>query len=249
MQLERRTILVTGGARGIGRALSLALIARECEVLVAGRDRAGLEAFAAEHPGKVHIWPCDLSSPADVDALVRAAPEAHPQLSVVINNAGVQNLTDFLTEDVEALAPLLRAEISVNLDAVVRLSTGLLAHLRAQPSAAIVNITSALAIAPKKVAPVYCATKAAVRSFTQALRYQCEDGAPNVKVFDVMMGLVETDMTEGRRQRKITPEQAAKEAIAGVEADKPLIPVAQARLLLGLSRWAPGLVANILRKS
>jgi NAD(P)-dependent dehydrogenase (short-subunit alcohol dehydrogenase family) len=113
-----------------------------------------------------------------VDALL----EHHPALSVVVNNAVVQTPTDLLAEDPHALRASLRREIAVNIDAVVAVSAGLLPHLARQPEAAIVNITTGLALAPKRSAPVCCATKSAVRTFTRALRYQCEDATPALLV-------------------------------------------------------------------
>ncbi|MEZ6000224.1 SDR family oxidoreductase [Hyphomonas sp.] len=247
--LNDRTVLITGGARGIGRALSEALLAHGCTIIPVGRDRAALDAFARQHPGRVHPWCADLSNPRNVDALVRDLPGAHPDLSLVVNNAGLQTAANYIQDDVEALAPAARREIAVNFDAVVRLSTGLLPFLLTRRSAGIVNISSSLAVAPKKSAPVYCATKAGVRNFTRALSYQCEDQAPHVRIFDVVMGLVDTDMTAGRASGKIPPAQAAHEILEGVRRGHGTIPVAQAKALLAIARIAPGLAARVLRNS
>lgn len=142
MQLRDRTILVTGGARGIGLALTRRFLAEGAVVIAAGRDGERLARLHAQHPRRVTASPVDLSDPQQTDAFVRDLPRRHPELSVVVNNAGAQTLTDFLADDVETLRPALRREISLNLDAVVAISTGLLEHLRRQPSAAIVNVTS-----------------------------------------------------------------------------------------------------------
>ncbi|MDP3867569.1 SDR family oxidoreductase [Phenylobacterium sp.] len=247
MELANRTVLVTGGARGIGRELTRGLVAEGAEVIVAGRDRDLLERVAAEHPGKVYAWPVDLARSREVDALIRDLPAWRPNLSIVINNAGTQAQTDFLRDDADAIRPILRDELAVNLEAVVTISTGLLAHLRRQPSSAIVNITSGLALAPKKAAPTYCAAKAAVRTFSKALRYQCEDGAPNVRVVDAVMPLVDTDMTRGRGSGKIGPDRAALELIAGLRRDRSEIYVGKAKLLRAIMRLAPGLGERLLR--
>lgn len=247
LDLRDRTILITGGARGIGRALSEALLADGCIIIIVGRDRAALEQFATLHPGRIHAWRADLSSAANVDALVRDLPNAYPDLSVVINNAGLQTEADYFQDCIPYLALTERREIAVNFDAVVRLSTGLLPHFRAQSSAGIVNISSSLAVAPKKSAPVYCATKAAVRTFSRALSYQCEDQAPYIGVFDVVMGLVDTDMTAGRGRGKIPAAQAASEILAGLRRGRRIIPVAQAKALLAMARIAPGMAEQLLR--
>ena len=248
MQLRDRTILVTGGARGIGLALTRRFLAEGAKVVAAGRDGDRLARLEAMHPRRITAWPVDLSIPAETDALIRDLPRRHPELSMVVNNAGAQTLTDFLADDVEALRPTLRREISLNLDAVIAISTGLLDHLRRQPSAAIVNVTSGLALAPKTSSPVYCATKAAVRSFTKALRYQCEDGAPNVQVIEAIMALVDTDMTAGRGAGKITPDEAAVEVVAAIKAGRNEVYVDRAKLLPILMRVAPGVGERMMRR-
>ncbi|WP_439658341.1 SDR family oxidoreductase [Lentzea sp. HUAS TT2] len=249
MNLTGTTALVTGATRGIGRELTRQLVASGARVVAVGRDRDHLTSLAAEHGDLVHAWPVDLAEPAAVDAFVRDVAERRPDISVVINNAGVQTLTDFFADDPTALRPVLRREIAVNLDAVVALSTGLLPHLRRHPSAAIVTITSGLALAPKRSAPVYCATKAAVRTFSRALRYQCQDAAPHVRVIDAVMPLVDTDMTLGRGSGKISPADAAAAVIAGIGRDSDEIHIGKVRLLRTLMRISPRLAHRVLRDS
>lgn len=248
MQLQDRTILVTGGARGIGLALTRRFLAEGAKVIAVGRDGERLARLQEMHARRITAWPVDLSVPAETDAMIKELPRRHPTLSMVVNNAGAQTLTDFLSDDAEALRPALRREISLNLDAVVAISTGLLDHLRRQPSAAIVNVTSGLALAPKTSSPVYCATKAAVRSFTKSLRYQCEDGAPNVQVTEAIMALVDTDMTAGRGAGKITPEQAAAEVVAAIKAGRDEVYVDRAKLLPFLMRVAPRVGERLMRR-
>ncbi|MCW6009195.1 SDR family NAD(P)-dependent oxidoreductase [Micromonospora sp. CPCC 205371] len=249
MNLAGSTILVTGATRGIGRELTRQLVKLGADVVAAGRDRAGLDALAAEHAGRVSPWTVDLADPHAVDALVRDLPDRHPNLSVVINNAGVQTITDFLAEDPQTVRPALRREVAVNLDAVITLSTGLLPHLRRQPSAAIVNITTGLALAPKRSAPVYCATKAGVRVFTRALRYQCQDAAPHIQVIDTVMTLVDTDMTRGRGRDKISPVDAASTVIAGLQCGTAEVYVGKVKLLRTIMRVSPALAYRLLRNS
>ncbi|MFD4672582.1 SDR family oxidoreductase [Lentzea sp. NPDC058450] len=249
MNLHDTTALVTGATRGIGRHLTRHLIAHGARVVAVGRDQDLLDELAAEH-GEVHPWQVDLADPAAVDAFVTEVAQRHPGLSVVVNNAGVQTLTDFLgDDDPEALRPVLRREIAINFDAVVALSTGLLPHLRRHPEAAVVNITSGLALAPKRSAPVYCATKAAVRTFSRALRYQCQDAAPHVRVIDAVMPLVDTEMTRGRGRDKISPDQAARAVVDGIVAGTDEIHVGRTRLLPPLLRLSPALAHRVLRDS
>lgn len=247
MNLTGRTILVTGGARGVGRELTRQLVGLGAHVVAAGRDRAQLESLAAEHGDQVTPHVVDLADPAAVDTFTDQLPERHPELSVVINNAGVQTRTDFFTQDAHDTRPALRRELAVNLDAVIALSTGLLADLNRQHSAAIVNITSGLALAPKTSAPVYCATKSAVRTFTRALRYQCEDAGSNIHVMEVILPLVDTDMTSDHDRGKISPAQAADAVISGLRRDAAEIYVGKTKLLHMIMRLSPWLGYRILR--
>lgn len=249
MNLTGRTALVTGAARGIGLELTRQLVAAGCHVVAVGRDAAALAELEAEHMGLITPCPADLARATDVERLIREVPARHPNLTVLINNAGVQVTADLLADEPEPLRAAFRDEIAVNLDAVVALSSGLLPHLARQPSAAIVNVTSGLALAPKASAPVYCATKAAVRSFTRALRYQCEDAGLNVQVSDAVMALVDTDMTRGRGARKLTPQAAAAQVLAGLQAGHADIYVGKTRLLALLTRIAPGMAERMMRGS
>ncbi|MGW1281257.1 SDR family oxidoreductase [Streptomyces tsukubensis] len=247
MKLSGRTVLVTGGTRGIGLALTRRLVGLGARVVAVGRDPDGLAGLTAAFGDRVSAEALDLSDHSAVDAFTDGLPDRHPELSVVVNNAGVQNLTDFLTGDPADLRPVLRRELAVNLDAVITLSTGLLPHLRGLPSAAIVNISSGLAVAPKPSAPVYCAAKSAVRTFTRALRYQCEDTAPGIRVMDAILPLVDTDMTAGRGRGKISPDETARAVLAGMERERSEIYVGKAGLLPALMRIAPSVGYRALR--
>jgi uncharacterized oxidoreductase len=247
MRLEGRTALVTGGARGIGHEITRQMVALGCHVIVVGRDPGRLEMAEREHGGMVTAWPADLAAPAEVETLIAELPVRHPGLSILINNAGVQTMTDVLRDGDKALRCRLQEEIAINFGALVALSIGLLPHLRSQPEAAIVNVSSGLAIAPKTSAPVYCGTKAAVRAFTRALRYQCERDASHVRVTDVVMPLVDTDMTAGRGRGKIGPEAAAAALIRGLRRGDAETYVGKAGLLKTIARLSPALAYRIMR--
>jgi uncharacterized oxidoreductase len=246
--LTGRTALVTGGTSGIGLALTHALVdAGARHVLVVGRDAARLAAVAAIRPIVVTAYRADLTATADVERLLRDLPTAAPDLSLVVNNAGTQRLTDFVREDPLAVLPALRTEIAANLTGVVALSIGLLPLLARQPDAALVNVTSGLALAPKRSAPVYCATKAAVRSFTRALRYQCEDAGLPVRVIEALPPLVDTPMTAGRGHGKLSAERCAAEILAGVRRGATEVRVGRTRVLAALQRLSPALAYRIMR--
>ncbi len=248
MEIQGRTALVTGGTGGIGLALTRRLLqADAARVVVVGRDAAKLAAVEADGRGRVVPLRADLSTTADVDRLLDELPELAPELSLAVNNAGTQTLTDFTRGDPRLLLPALRAEISANVSGVVALSVGLLPLLAAQPSAALLNVTSGLALAPKQSAPVYCATKAGVRSFTRALRYQCEDALPQVRVVEALPPLVDTDMTRGRGSGKISADECAAEMLAGLTAGRDEIYVGRSTVLRTLMRISPSLGHRIMR--
>ena len=212
-------VLVTGGGRGIGVQIARELSGRGAALVLVGRNEASLRSVAAELPGPCVIREVDLSGRADVDDLVAWCRAEHPDLGGLVNNAAVQHemgligrrgstsrgdpigrdgrdgraMVDYLGP-ADANIAHARGEIALNLDAAI----GLLPVLRAQRHAHVVNVTTGLAFAPKEVSPVYCATKAGLHSFTQALRYQCKRNAPHVRVTAAILPLVDMDMTRGR---------------------------------------------------
>lgn len=246
--LNGRSALVTGGSSGIGLALCRLLL-REgvARLVVVSRDEDKLAAAVAELGPAAIALRADLSEPAGIDRVLAAVAASAPDLSLVVNNAGTQLLTDFASADPAALLPRLRAEVGANFTSAVMLSAGLLPLLARQPSAAILNITSGLALAPKKSSPVYCATKAGLRSFTRALRYQCEDALPHVHVVEALPPLVDTAMTHGRGRGKISPEACAAEIVAGLKAGRREIHVGKAKLLRAVMRLSPALGYRIMR--
>jgi uncharacterized oxidoreductase len=247
MEIQGATVLITGATRGIGLALTQRLLGDGAQVIVHGRDPDRLSRLQGSCGGAVATVCADLARRDELDALVGMLPKKHPSLSVIINNAGVQCSAN-LAAGTTRLSDM-RNEIAVNFDAVVTLSVGLLPHLAQQPEGTVVNLTSGLALAPKASAPVYCATKAAVRTFTRALRYQCEDSAPHLNVVDVILPLVDTDMTRGRGAGKLPAEVAAAAVVEALRAERREVWVGKAALLPMLMRLAPGLAYAALRRS
>lgn len=247
MDIDGKMALVTGGSDGIGREITLQLVEKGARVLVVGRDVARGEAICAMSPAMISFIKADLSQLDEQQRVVSEVTERCPDLAIVINNAGIQvSLPDIGIGDA-GLSAQLQSEISVNLLAPVTLSFGLMPLLASQKSAAIVNISSGLAFGPKRTAPVYCATKAGLRLFSRGLRYRCEDAAPSIRVVDVIMALVDTQMTSGRGTDKMSPADAAKEVIKGIVTDQNQVWVGRAKLLRILYRLNPGLVYRIFR--
>lgn len=250
MNLTRQTALVTGGSSGIGLALARALRERGSRVLVCGRDDARLAEAARLVPGLETVR-CDLGVERDMDALVEAVRVRLGGLSLLINNAAVQLNYVFPEADPETAAMNINEELTINLNAPIILTVRLLPFLCEQPESAVVNLTSGLALAPKKSAAVYCASKAGLRAFTKALRYGLEDAKLGVRAVEVMLPLVDTPMTQGRGnpRLKLSPERVAREVLAGLEAGHSEIRVGGVKAFMGVYRLAPGLAERLFRDS
>ena len=167
MQWTDNTILITGGGSGIGAGLAAALHRAGNQVVIAGRRREALEAVARRHPGIAYV-PLDQSDAGAVRAFAEEVVRRHPGLNVLINNAGIVRTEDLRAPDPDVVDEV----ISTNLIGPLLLTAHLLPALRRRSSSAIVNVTSSLAFVPKAALPTYCATKAALHSYTESLRFQ-----------------------------------------------------------------------------
>ncbi len=248
MKLSGHKVLITGGNGGIGLQLAREFVARGNQVAICGRDTQKL-AQAKTLLGDVKTIHSDLAIASQIPVLAREAAEQLGGLSILVNNAGIQRNFSFSQVDPMDIAGDIAEEIQINLTSLITLTAACLPMLKTTESAAVINISSGLAITPKASAPVYCSTKAAVHSFSQALRYQMEDTLPMVKVFEVIPPLVDTQMTRGRGDGKISPRQVAVETFRGLEANQYEIPVGKAKILRILYRLAPKIAAKILRNS
>ena len=242
MKLSDNTVLVTGGGSGIGLALAKAFALRGNTVVVCGRNAQKLEAVHKENPTIV-TFPCDIASDQDQQRLVEHITLTYPNLNILINNAGIQHNYNF--SDAKNHTNLIEEEVNINLLAHLKLTDRFLPFLMQRPSAAIVNITSALALVPKQSAPIYCATKAAMHNFTKALRYQLENTP--IKVFEIIPALVDTEMTKGRGKNKISSEALATEALRGIESNNYEIRIGKTKILFALHRFLPSIAERIIR--
>lgn len=188
MDLGGNTVLVTGGASGIGLAMATRLMAAGSTVIVCGRREAKLAEAAEANPG-LRTRVCDVAREEDRAALFEWATAEFPDLNVLVNNAGVQRRVSLGEPEPWART---HEEIAINLDAAIHLSLLFLPHLMGKARPALVNVTSGLAFVPMASAPVYCATKAALHSFTLSLRHQLADTP--VRVIEVIPPAVNTDL-------------------------------------------------------
>lgn len=240
-----RAAVVTGGGSGVGFALARQLSAAGYRVLICGRDTDRLREAAERIPG-LRTLRVDIADPLDVDRLAEAA-SATAGFDLLINNAAVQFDRRWIATGSDALVDDIAGELAVNLAGPLRLTARLLPVLAAAPRATVVNVTSALAVVPKRSAPVYCATKAGLVAASTALRYQCAEDAPHVRIIDAMLPLVDTAMTSGRGRGKIGADAAAAAILAGLRDERRhTIRVGKVRVLLGLHRLSPGTAARIV---
>lgn len=195
MKTQGNTILITGGGSGIGEALAHRFHDAGNTVIVAGRREGALRA-AAEGRANMHVMVADVESAAGVADFADRLLAAHPNVNVLINNAGIMRL-----EQPDAKRDLADAEamIATNLLGPIRLINALIDHLSAQADAAIVNVTSGLAFVPLIDFPAYCATKAAIHSYTVGLR---EALRGRIEVIELAPPAVQTDLTPGQRTRE-----------------------------------------------
>lgn len=247
MNIGGKSVLVTGGGRGIGLEIAKAFAKEGARVAICGRNEETLKAAARMIDEDVIYIIADL---ADSNALEQIATKIADQLGtldILVNNAGIQlNYSLFERPYAEICQDIVR-EFKVDLVAPIKLSLALMPMLKASKSGAIVNIGSGLAIAPKTNAAIYCASKAGLRNFTRSLRYQAEQHAKKLRVVDVVLPMVRTDMTAGRGKGKIEPSQVANLIIKGLKKNNQEILIGKARILAVLMRLAPKLGYRILK--
>ncbi len=214
MNITNKTVLITGGGSGIGFAIAKTLSEKNNKVIITGRSEARLKEAAAKL-NKVSYFVTDVTKEDDVNKLVNYLNEQHPALDVLINNAGQAYAYDLNEQPAFEKAS---DEILTNYLSVIRLTDKLLPVLKTQEESAIVNVTSILAIAPAKNVPTYSATKAALHSYTQALRLSL--AGTNVKVFELYPPLVNTELSAGiGGANGIPPQQVADELLQAFESD------------------------------
>ncbi|MEQ5786908.1 SDR family NAD(P)-dependent oxidoreductase [Erythrobacter sp. NFXS35] len=236
MDVNGKVVLLTGGSAGIGREIAHQLKAKGAGVVLTGRDPARLDAMRTEG---FEVLAADLSNAAGVDALVAALGDR--SIDILINNAG-----QLVDHDFRKGAPDADAAddgIYANLSAPIRLITALVPRLRDRPQAAIVNVTSGLAIAPAARQPVYCATKAGLRFYTLALREQLRD--TSIRVIEALPPVVDTQMNAGNPMKKMSADECARQIVAAIERGRDEANIGMTRTLRIVESIAPSLARRI----
>src|SRR6266852_4308438 len=260
---------VTGAASGIGRALALELAVRGCDLALADRDEAGLQATAAEigraAPQKVTVHRVDVGEPKEIADFAQAAVTAHPGLNIVINNAGVALMGQFSEIDQAQMDWLM----NINFWGVVHSTRAFLPHLARQREAHIVNLSSIFGIIAPPGQTAYAAAKFAVRGFSESLRHELQMAASPVRLSVVHPGGVSTNIVRNSRAgtgvtdnarraqtierfdavAKTTPAAAALRIITGIEKNQPRILIGNdARFMDLLQRFRPGTYWAVLAR-
>jgi uncharacterized oxidoreductase len=246
MKLTDRTILITGGSAGIGLAFGLKFLELGNEVIVTGRRQAALDEVKAKHP-RLHIIQSDAADTAQIAALAARVKVEFPKLDVLMNNAGIllyKNLKA-TTSDLDGLM----AEMNINVGGVLRTMSAFVDILTANKGT-VINVSSGLAFVPLPPAPIYSATKAAIHSYTQSLRFQLEE--TGVEVIEIMPPAVKTDLTAALSEggaSLMTTDELVKQSFASLKAGALEIRPGQSKTLAWMRRLAPGFINRQLWKA
>ena len=236
MQIKGNTVLITGGATGIGFSIAEEFYNAGNEVIICGRRAQKLKEAKKKLLG-LHTRVCDISKEDNRVALHEWVSTTFPRLNILVNNAGIQRMIDFRKGTSELING--EDEVEVNLAAPIHLSAYFIPLLSNQKEAAIVNVSSGLGFIPLAFMPVYCATKAALHSFSWSLRHQLR--STSIKVFEVIPPTTDTELDHGARGRRgqtdrgIPPSEVARATLNGLHSDEFEIAVGGAE---GLKRGA-----------
>lgn len=251
MKITGNTILITGGTSGIGLELATRFLALGNTVIVTGRDQAKLNETQRALPN-VHTIQSDVSDPKAITALYEKTINDFPDLNIIVNNAGIMrkiNLHDRGSDLID-----ITREIEINLTGPIRMVKQFLPHLKAQSSAAIVNVSSGIAFVPFPISPIYGAAKAGIHSFTQSLRIQLKN--TNIQVFEFAPPGTETPLFRGEFTEEdlggvkgMDVHVLGKHAIDGLRKDTLEIRPGASNVLKLMSRIAPQFILNQLGRS
>lgn len=230
MKTSKNTILITGGGSGIGFETAKLLSQLGNTIILTGRNEEKLKA-AVRQLNKAHYITADATKEEDVNALVREINRHFPDLNVLMNNAGRATLHD-VSNSPDA-ASIAREEMETNYFAAVNLTNKLLPLLKSQSESAIINVSSIVAFAPGLSLPTYSASKAALHSYTQALRLSLSrEPQVKVKVFELMPPLVDTEFAKDiPSDKKISPQEVAVALVQSLAIDRYEVRVASAEIL------------------
>src|SRR6266581_6343984 len=246
MNLRNRIILITGGSAGIGLAFALKFLELGNEVIVTGRRQSVLDEVKKKYP-KLHTIQSDVGDLAQIAALAAQVKGDFPKLDVLMNNAGIM-LYKNLKVPATDLAGLM-AEVNINVGGVIGMTSAFI-DILTRNNGSLINVSSGLAFVPLPPAPIYSATKAAIHSYTQSLRFQLEE--TGVEVIELMPPAVKTEMTADLPEgggSLMTTDELVKQSFASLKAGALEIRPGQSKTLAWMRRLAPGFINRQLWKA
>lgn len=244
MNIQGKTILITGGASGIGLASARQFLAEGANVIITGRNEAKLNAAKNILPSLTTIK-SDVENDEDALSLFNKVASLGG-IDILYNNAGVGSPALNLGIANDQILKNAIYEMNVNYFGVIRLNNLFMDMLKSRKEGAIINTTSILSLVPALEEPTYSATKVALSFYTQLLRKNLEILNSNLKVFELLPPVVATEMTAKRNDKKISPEQLAKELISAIKKDQFTIRVGDTKLLSVVSRFFPKLAFSLV---
>lgn len=248
MNLKDSNILITGGTNGIGLEFAKQLLEQGAKVIVTGRDIKKLERTKVQFP-QINIVQSDVNNPKDVEALYNYVKRHFPELNIVINNAGIMHSAEL--QDKSVNLDNVTHEIDTNFSGTIRMIHQFLPHLMAKKSSAIINITSGLGFIPFTISPIYSGTKAAIHSYSQALRIQLKD--TRVKVFEIAPPMtdkpLQTAMPNANNKRAMKVHKMVSISIKGILKDKYNIRPGLSNAMWWMSRIAPAFFTKMINRN
>lgn len=242
MKLQNNTILITGGTGGFGFEFASKLIALGNTVIITGRNMQKLQEVKKQLPA-VHIIQSDVSKAEDITSLYEKVTSQFPQLNILINNAG--EMRKISLHHQHERTDITR-EIEINLMGPIRMVQQFLPHLKKQPRAVILNVSSGIALMPFPISPIYSASKAGLRSYTQALRVQLKK--TDIKVIELLAPGSTTALNDKfvnedgfNPKALMAPDKIVAAAIKGMQQDKEEVYPGLAKIMRIISRVAPKL--------
>jgi len=244
MQLKGKTILITGGASGIGLEAAKQFLANGAKVIITGRNQGKLDEAKKMYPA-IMVIKSDVSDAGDAQNLFEQVKQLGG-IDILYNNAGVLtgplNLGIANGQHFEDAA----YEINVNYLAVIRLNNLFIDMLKSRQESAIINTTSILSFVPSLLEATYAASKAALQFYTKSLREHLQVLNSSIMVFELIPPLVATEMAANIEGKRITTEDLVKAFITGLQKDQLTIRVGDTKLAYILNRFFPKLTFGLV---